>query len=326
MHIQSTLTPRVQRLVALSFALLMIALVVWTPTLFGQTPAFKVLVYSEIPSTQPYHRDSIPAGVTAIEQLAQANNFSVEVATNVQEVKDRQGATSVYVDPTTVFTAANLAKYRAVIFLSPNSDQLNNTEQAAFEQYIRAGGGLVGVHGAASFERRWAWYRQALGANFINETPPFAQAFVDVVNPNHPSTQGLQARIQRDDEWYNLTYGSTSESPAIDAGARAGTQLLVKVDESTYNPGSNNMGDPHPVSWYQAGSGFVNAGRVWVTTMGHYPANYSENYFRKHLLGGILWAAGGTNQQPTTTATTTATITTTPRPFPNKEYAPRVEK
>ena len=50
-------------------------------------------------------------------------------------------------DPTRVFNDAELKKYKAVIFLSTTGDALNDEQQAAFERYIKAGGGFVGMMG-----------------------------------------------------------------------------------------------------------------------------------------------------------------------------------
>src|SRR3954466_13371043 len=78
--------------------------------------AFDVLVFSR---TLGFRHDSIDEGIAAIQQLGAANNFSV-TATE---------------DPTK-FTAANLAQYEAVVFLSTTGDVLNAAQQTAFEQYI----------------------------------------------------------------------------------------------------------------------------------------------------------------------------------------------
>ncbi len=48
------------------------------------------------------------------------------------------------------------------------------------------------------------------------------------------------------------------------------------------------MGKDHPISWYHAAEG----GRVWCTALGHTKEGYALPFFRKHLLGGIRYAAG----------------------------------
>src|SRR4029077_5458364 len=101
------------------------------------------------------------------------------------------------------FTDANLAQYDVVVFLSTTGDVLNDDQQAAFERYIRAGGGFVGIHAAADTEYGWDFYNNMIGASFRNHPDGTPTAAVDIVDGNEPSTQGLPARQTRTDEWYN---------------------------------------------------------------------------------------------------------------------------
>ena len=214
---------------------------------------FAILVFSH---TTGYRHASIPAGVTAIQVLGALNDFSVEATE----------------DPA-AFSDANLSRFGAVVFLSTTGDVLNDSQQAAFERYIRAGHGLVGVHAASDTEHGWTWYQALLGAAFASH-PPLQQGTVFVVDPDQPSTRGLPSPWVRSDEWYNF--------PAQPASVT----VLLRVDESTYMGGT--MGSVHPISWQHTYEG----GRAWYTAMGHTACSYSERPFLDHLLGGILWAAG----------------------------------
>jgi hypothetical protein len=48
-----------------------------------------------------------------------------------------------------VFSTKNLVQYRGVVFLSAVGAALTGDEEAALQQYVKAGGGFVGVHDAA---------------------------------------------------------------------------------------------------------------------------------------------------------------------------------
>ena len=48
------------------------------------------------------------------------------------------------------------------------------------------------------------------------------------------------------------------------------------------------MGDDHPSAWFHEFDG----GRSWYTGGGHTDASYAEADFRRHLLGGLRYAAG----------------------------------
>ena len=104
--------------------------------------ARKVLVFTK---TKGYHHESIPAGVAAIEQIGKENNFSVDVDSN-----------------STVFNDDDLKQYKAVIFLSTTGNILNSDEQVAFQRYIEAGGGFMGIHAAADAEYNWACLKRLL--------------------------------------------------------------------------------------------------------------------------------------------------------------------
>src|ERR671914_473259 len=79
----------------------------------------RVLVFSE---TAAFRHDSIPAGITAIQELGAANGFAVDAT-----------------EDSTAFTDENLAQYDAVVFLNTTGDVLTDAEQDAFERYIQAG-------------------------------------------------------------------------------------------------------------------------------------------------------------------------------------------
>jgi cytochrome c len=217
---------------------------------------FSVLVFSK---TAGFRHDSIPAGIAAIQQLGTQNNFTVEATEDAAQFND-----------------ANLARFKAVIWLSTTADVLDANQQAAFERYIRAGGGYVGVHAAADTEYDWAWYGGLVGAYFSSH-PAIQPVRVRIEDTTHPSTAGLPATWNRTDELYNYR-----------TNPRATTHVLANLDETSYTGGTMN-GD-HPISWCRAYDG----GRSWYTGLGHTIESYSEANFRTHLLGGIRYAAQGT--------------------------------
>ena len=81
----------------------------------------------------------------------------------------------------------------------------------------------------------------------------------------------------RTDEWYNFT-----KEPA-------GVHVLAKLDENTYNEEDGTPeADDHPIAWC---SNF-DRGRHFYTGLGHNGTAWQEPDYRKHILGGIQWAAG----------------------------------
>jgi len=213
----------------------------------------EVLVFSK---TAGFRHASIANGLAAIQQLAATNNLVVTAT-----------------EDAAAFTDANLARFVAVVFLSTTGDVLATNQQAAFERYIRAGGGYAGVHSASDTEYSWPWYGGLVGAFFSNH-PAIQTATVRVEDFAHVSSQFLPAAWVRNDEWYNFR-----------SNPRGNVRVLARLDETTYSGGT--MGD-HPIAWYHRYDG----GRAWYTAGGHTAASYSEPLFRAHLLGGIRYAAG----------------------------------
>lgn len=89
-------------------------------------PLTDVLVFSK---TAGFRHSSIPTGVAAITELGRANGVRVTPTEDAGQ-----------------FSAENLARYQAVVWLSTTGDVLDVEQQAAFEAYMNNGGGYVGVH------------------------------------------------------------------------------------------------------------------------------------------------------------------------------------
>nr|WKN34129.1 ThuA domain-containing protein [Tunicatimonas sp. TK19036] len=214
----------------------------------------RVLVFSK---TKGWVHTSIPYANQAIVKLGQTHGFQVDTTQNAD-----------------LFTDDHLKQYQAVIFNSTTGNVLNAEQQAAFERYIQAGGGYVGIHSAADTEYEWPWYNKLVGAYF--ESHPHNSnvrtATIDVTDKSHPSTQGLPDRWERTDEWYNYRSIYTD------------LNVLAYLDEETYEGGTN--GSNHPIAWYHEFDG----GKAFYTGGGHENSSYSEPLFLEHLLGGIQYA------------------------------------
>jgi cytochrome c len=219
-------------------------------------PAPRILVFTK---TTGFRHASIPTALRAVRELAEQGGLAVDATEDGR-----------------AFTSSNLARYEAVVFLLTTGDVLDNRQQAAFERFIRRGGGFAGVHSAADTEYGWAWYGRLLGTRFRIH-PQIQRAGINVVNRRHPATAGLPRRWIRLDEWYNFT-----RSP------RPRVRVQATLDETSYAPGEGAMGSDHPIAWSHAFQG----GRAWYTGGGHTDESYAEPLFRKHLIGGIRYAAG----------------------------------
>jgi uncharacterized protein len=249
------------------------------PALAQDGEEFAVLVYSH---TTGFRHLSIEDGVAAIEGLGVDHGFAVE-----------------HTEDPAIFTDADLARFDAVIFLNTTGDVMTDDGRAAFERYVRDGGGWVGVHSAADTEYDWPFYGELLaGAWFLSH--PVQQPGV-ILNeaPDHASTAHLP------DEWL-IPF---EEFYSFIANPRERTRVLLAIDEDSYlqDPNTTNLPPPefeppepgfwdgetgvmgdHPMSWCHG----VGDGVAWYTALGHESWLYYWPDYLDHLLGGILTAAG----------------------------------
>lgn len=219
----------------------------------------RILVFSK---TVTFRHSSIADGKVAIQKLGAEHGFLVDTT-----------------EDAAYFNEDSLKNYSAVVFLNTTDTKdslLNHYQENAFERYIQAGGGFVGVHAATDAGYHWGWYKRLVGANFKSH-PEQQVAMLKVLDKDHPSTEHLPNQWQRKDEWYNFK----NLNPDVN--------VLITIDESTYKGGENGAG--HPMAWYHEYDG----GRAFYTALGHTEESYQEENFLKHLLGGIEYAIGDNN-------------------------------
>ncbi|MCF2516889.1 ThuA domain-containing protein [Dyadobacter sp. CY351] len=215
------------------------------------TPEKRVLVFSK---TAGFRHASIPAGRTALIKLGKEKGFAVDTTEN-----------------SSVFNEKNLQKYSAVVFLNTTGDILNDKQQDAFERYIQAGGGYLGIHASTDTEYEWPWYNKLAGAQFLSHpgNPNVQEGEAYVVNEKHESMTDFPKKWKIKDEFYDFK----NFNPKVN--------VLVKIDEKSYKDGK--MGDDHPMSWYHEYDG----GKAFYTNFGHEDATFVNPVFVKHLTGGL---------------------------------------
>ncbi len=215
-----------------------------------------ILVFSK---TAAFYHQSIPLGEKVLLHMAKEKGFEADTTKDAEFFSDER-----------------LRTYDAVVFLNTTGDVLDSDQQAAFERYIRNGGGYMGIHAASDTEYEWEWYGQLVGAYFVSH-PAIQEARLNVVDHDHPATKGLPDVWTRTDEWYNLRYVNDQ------------VHVLLALDEASYLLGDGNPGNAdHPHAWSHEFDG----GRSFYTAMGHTEASYSEQLFLDHLWGGLQYAIG----------------------------------
>jgi type 1 glutamine amidotransferase len=200
----------------------------------------------------------------------------------------------------TVFNAEDLKRFKLVIFNNATGDILSAKQQQAFQAWLTAGGGWIGVHGSGdASQAEWDWYQKKLiGPKFISHpmAPQIQKARLQSLSIGHPVLQGIPDEWYHADEWY--TFDGTPQD--------YGLTPLVGLDETTYSPVNTVYGDVsdlrmgegainHPIIW----SGCVGKGRTVYSGIGHSNESYNHPLPKKILENAAMWVMGKTDIEGT---------------------------
>ena len=229
-----------------------------------------VLVFSKTNSFR--HTEGIEGGRAAIASIAVGRGWSTFFTEN--------GA---------VFNSADLEQFQSVVFLNASGDMLNADQEQAFQTWLEAGGGWLGIHASGDGSHAsWQWYMDNLiGADFTAHIlgPQFQEATVVMQSTEHAAVDRLPATWSHTEEWY-----SWDESPRIN-----GFNVLAVLDEESYSPVQKLMGNErdlsmgdHPVVWTNC----VGKGRTLYSAMGHTAEAFEKTEYRILLEDALAWTLG----------------------------------
>ena len=230
--------------------------------LLGGAPRYKVLVIAE---DGGWHVPFSEAGYAWLREEAKAQSFEMTIIHNAKPINEE------FLKPFNLIIQLDFVPYT-----------WSKEAQDAFIKYIDEGqGGWVGFHHATllgDFDGypMWKWFSDFMGGiTYQNYIPETASGTVTVEARRHPVTQGVPLSfVIPDDEWY-----------IYDKSPRANVNVLLHVDESTYQPASSvTMGD-HPVVWVNE----EKAARNVYFQMGHSPKLFEVDGFTTLFRNAIRW-------------------------------------
>jgi type 1 glutamine amidotransferase len=227
----------------------------------------KILVYTK--NGKGYVHDNIPSAVASIQKLGKQYGFNVDTSA----------------DPS-VMTQQNLKQYTMLIFPSTNNDVFEtDAQRLAFRRYMEAGGGFVGIHSVTGTERNWKWFKTMVGGTFSWHAK-FQKFTVRVIDPAHPSIQGLPKVWEKEDEFYfaKQLYPGTKVILANDITTLNATDTLQR---NLILKNAGHYSELYPAAWTHDFDG----GHTWFTTLGHHKKDYSDPVYLQHLLQGIRFVA-----------------------------------
>ena len=223
----------------------------------GDSPNQQLSIYV-FSKTAGYRHDNIPLACGLMKKMADAKGWAIS-----------------YTEDAELIRSERLTGLDVLVFLNTTGDVLEPAQEAAMEQYIKSGGGFLGIHAAADTEYDWPFYQELVGAYFKNHPsdPGVREATSRNVAIDHPVSKDLPKDWTRMDEWYNYKDYQDHIIP------------LYNLDETSYEGGEN--GAQHPIAWCHEKLG----GRAVYTGMGHTKESFSEPEFMKFLENAIEWIA-----------------------------------
>ncbi len=224
-------------------------------------PPPAILIFSH---TTGWRHDSIEPAVAALTDAARARGYRVEASE----------------DPALFDDAARVKRFAAIVLLStttrrqdPASEWFTGARRDTLVAYVRGGGGIVGVHGAADSHYSWDWYGRMIGARFARHPQGTPTGTLTREPGDHPAIRSFPDSAALVDEWYWFDDLNPRLRP-----------LLTLDPASIGEPGAN----PRPVAWAHGFEG----GRVFYTGLGHTREAWRDARIVDHVIGGIDWAAG----------------------------------
>lgn len=245
---------------------LIIAFVSVCMSLEAQKQSLKVLNFF---GDNGFVHDSQKTGLEMIENLGTKHGWEV-----------------ITTKDTSVLSLKNLLSYDVVIFNNNCGNSgpiMSKSQHQAMQQYVRNGGGFVGIHCAGaiwheedSFQK---WYEELIGTRLVDH-PRVQEAKLIVEDTCHMSTSHLPKEWIVTDEWHRFS-----------VNPRENVNVLISVDEDSYE-GEQKMGGDHPFTWYQHHDG----GRSFFTSLGHTEEIFEDVNYQKMVGQGIVWAAGSSEK------------------------------
>jgi uncharacterized protein len=179
-----------------------------------------------------------------------------------------------------VFSRENLGRFGAVMFFTTGELPMNDAQKRALIDFVRGGGGFLGVHSATDTFYQWPEYGKLIGGYF-DQHPWHEAVRIDVADRSDPLVAFLGASISLSDEIYQIR--------DFDAG---GSHVLLRLDPASVDLNRDNV-HRHPYGWPLAWTRAYGNGRVFYTALGHEEGVWRDMRFQTLLHNAVLWAIGG---------------------------------
>jgi type 1 glutamine amidotransferase len=163
------------------------------------------------------------------------------------------------------------------MFYTTGELPMSGAEKAALLNFVRSGGGFLGVHSATDTFYTWPGYLDLIGGYF-NGHPWHQAVTIGVVDPGDPLVAFLGSSLRIEDEIYQIS----------DFDYR-GSHVLLRLDQSSVDlgkPGVHQRFYGWPLAWTRS----YGLGRVFYTALGHEASVWQDARYQRMLANAILWS------------------------------------
>jgi uncharacterized protein len=224
----------------------------------AERPLERILYFTH---SAGYRHDVIPLSRAILTQLGrESGSFEVTATEDTSE-----------------FSSENLKRYAALMFFTSGELPMSRIQRAALLEFVRSGGGFLGVHSAADTFYTWPDYLDLVGGYF-NGHPWHQAVTIEVVDPSNPMVAFLGNSLQFDDEIYQVS----------DFDYR-GSHVLLRLDPSSVDLGSSGVHQRF-YGWPLAWSRSYGEGRVFYTALGHEASAWQDRRYQRILTNAIRWS------------------------------------
>jgi type 1 glutamine amidotransferase len=220
--------------------------------------------------TQAAPYTSGPAGVHGV--LDQARRA-------VLQIGDLHGLRGLCADDVRQLDDDALYRSRVLALFTIGETPWSMVQRAEIKARVRRGDlAVLAIHSATDSCYQWGYYGDLVGARF-NGHPWTQTVDLEVCEPKHPACAHLGEEWRWHDEVYQFR------------DLRDDARVLLRVPDAQLDldaPGTKRPSFGFPLSWcFDEG-----AGRVFSTSLGHFPGAWESPTYLQHLAGGLAWALG----------------------------------
>ncbi len=231
--------------------------------------ARKILLLSK---TAGWYHSSIETGKTCFQEMAKVSGaFSVDLN-----------------DDPSFYTAANLARYDALIFNNTDypQDYFDDVQRKAILSFVKNGGGFIGIHGAAN---------SGTAAVKAKTTWPALTEMIGGAFAAHPWTKKGRYGVRNEDPDHKILtpmsgmhFDISDELYKYKDYQRENQRVLLSIDmEKSYKKEGREDQD-HALLWVKK----YGEGRVFFSAFGHNEQVYANPMILQTWLNGIQFALG----------------------------------